>query len=163
MKFKKFAPIFLALGLSAAANAAMIPLKLPTVNGYAVTMPGLSILPMSMPGATYVMAEIAVPTLNALSYPVSAPMSLPARPVPVPVIGRTSLPGVPSPLPLPLPMVTAEVAVPKPITPATAFNALNEMRDSMQGREPIRVTGAEVFDGRRETKRDVALPADKFF
>ena len=50
MNFKKFAPVLLALGLSPAANAALIPLKLPTTLGNIapVSMPGVSIIPMKI-------------------------------------------------------------------------------------------------------------------
>jgi hypothetical protein len=160
--------LVLALGFVASeARAASAPLKLPTVNGYAVEMPGLSILPMNLPSVT-VSAEISVPSLRPAFYPISAPsiapligpVSLPVKPLPLPLAGRAILPGVPSPLPLP---VVIAVAAVHPVSPSEAFNALNETRDSAQGREPIRVTGEKLFDGRRETPREVALPSERFF
>lgn len=137
------------------AKAAPGPFKLPTTlgNTVPVIMPGVSIIPMYLPTVN---AEIAMPALNAASFPVSAPVSLPT--LPIASIGRAELPGVPSPLPLPLPIVVAEVA--QPLSPA---GALNELRDSIQSRETIRVNAGKVFDGRRETGREISLPHAKFF
>jgi len=159
--------LVIALGFVASeARAASAPLKLPTVNGYAVEIPGLSIIPMNLPSVT-VSAEIAVPSLQPAMYPISAPaigpVSLPVKPLPLPLSGRAILPGVPSPLPLPVVIAVAAVRPAAPASATAAFNSLNETRDSAQGREPIRVAGEKLFDGRRETPREVALPSERFF
>lgn len=153
--FKTLAPLLLVLGLTS-ANAqiisAKLPMKLPTPLGniVPVIMPGVSIIPMSLPTVD---AEIVTPVRMPTFIEAPIPMSLPSRPVPV--NGRIILPGVPSPLPLPTVIAVAA----RPQKPALAFNALNEMRDSAIGREPIRVNAGDVFDGRRESARTDA----KFF
>lgn len=192
MDIKIFAPMILLLA-STFARAASAPLRLPTVNGYAVELPGTAILPMTMPGLIHGMAEISVPSLQAQSYPVSGRVSLPVRRAPVE--GRAILPGVPSPLPVPLPVVFALAVARRPAPSAEGFTvdfsrlddengdaaapalvpagpepkplapagALNELRDASQGRVPVRVNAEKAFDGRRETSREIALPHDRFF
>lgn len=152
MNFKTLAPVLLVLGLSFSAKAAPAPFKLPTTLGNIapMIMPGVSIIPLSLPTVN---AEIVTPIRVPTFIDGSLPLSLPSRPVPV--NGRIILPGVPSPLPLPTVIAVAA----RPQRPAIAFNALNEMRDSAIGREPLRVDAAKVFDGRRESAR----AADKFF
>ncbi|UPT72841.1 MAG: hypothetical protein M0D55_13035 [Elusimicrobiota bacterium] len=156
---KKFAPLFLALATSAAAQqVTRVPMVLPSVNAYAVYFPAPSpaLIPMSMPGSVSV--EIAVP------------LSLPApRPVPN-AITPLSFPGAKNPFPLPTPLIVAqaEVVPALPVVDAVqavvpARPALNELRDTVIGREPIRVQANKAFDGRRETVREAALPSGRIF
>ncbi len=194
MHSKIFAPILLALAFSSAAHAAVAPFKLPTVNGYAVSLPGLPILPISLPTVNAVFtAPTLAPTLNAAALPTPAPISLPI--LPAAAIGQARLPSIPSSLPLPTPaalktsrrsapMIIEEFVInwsllddkggdeaapalvpnnpgPQPLSPAAA---LNELRDVAQGRDPIRVTPGNLFDGRRrETPRELELPSNKYF
>lgn len=159
---KNFAPLFLALAATAAsAQVTRVPLVLPTVNAHAVYFPAPTpaLIPLSMPGS--VSAEIAVP------------LSLPARPSGYPVITPLELPGVKNPLPLPTPIlvkaIELETVVPVlPIVDAVeavkpARPALNELRDTVIGREPIRVRANQAFDGRRETVREASLPSGRIF
>ncbi|MEQ1920292.1 MAG: hypothetical protein ABL955_13965 [Elusimicrobiota bacterium] len=193
MHSKIFAPVLLALAFTSAAHAASAPFKLPTVHGYAVTLPGIPVLPISLPTVNAVIAAPALaPTLNASALPVPAPISLPV--LPAAAIGQAHLPSIPSPLPLPTPaalktsrsapMIIEEFVInwsllddkggdeaapalvpnnpgPQPLSPA---GALNELRDVAQGRDPIRVTPGNLFDGRRrETHRELELPSNKYF
>lgn len=158
---KKFAPLFLALAATAASaqQVVRVPLVLPTVNAHAVYFPAPApaLIPMSMPGS--VTAEIAVP------------MILPAKPTGFPVITPLELPGVPSPLPLPTPLIVAQAEVVTPALPIVdavqavipARPALNELRDAVIGREPIRVRANQAFDGRRESSRESSLPSGRIF
>jgi len=143
MHFKILAPILLALGFAAAANAAATPFKLPTVHGYAVTLPGITVLPIFLPTVNAVIAAPALtPTLNVSVLPISAPISLPV--LPAAAIGQARLPGVPSPLP----------------TPASV---LAELLDPALGREPRGLSADNPFDGRRTSLRELELPHNKYF
>lgn len=174
MHYKRFSPVLLALGLSASAGAAVAPLKLPTVNGYAVELPGVKSLtvPLQMPGVT-----------------VSAPAALPV------VAARIAVPAL-APTPIALSVVKAAPSTgdhfaldwslldgtsggkadkdgeehsgelvpvdpgPKPMPPAGAHA---QLRDATAGRKPIRMAAEKLFDGRRETIREEALPHAKIF
>ncbi len=159
---KNFAPLFLAFTASiASAQVTRVPLVLPTVNAPAVYFPAPAptLVPMSMPGAVSV--EIAVP------------LSLPARPSGYPVILPLELPSAPSPLPLPTPAIVRAAAAPVapgvlPVVDAipadvTARPALSELRDTVIGREPIRVRAEQAFDGRREPHHAAELPSGRIF
>ena len=175
---RKIAPLLLALGLSGAAKAAS-PVAIVKVN--VTTISTIVSLPMSFPGALN-------PSITPMSFPgVSRPT----------VIAPAKLPGVPSPLPLPVPaallaknfsapstggsfldwsfldkrdddgdeaagaLVPADPG-PKPMPPAGS--ALSALRDSIFGREIIRVHAVkpeQLFDGRKETARDAVLPNGK--
>lgn len=168
------------LQISVPASAQIITVKLPGAA---------AILPMKLPSVS-IGALISVPTLFPTQMPLT-PVSLPSHPVPMIVPMR--LPGVPSSFPLPMPVALAAYRLsapnvdhlainwsglhgeddalspalipvepgPQPLPPA---GALNELRDAAAGREPIRVVHPnKAFDGRRETTREVALPADRFF
>lgn len=118
-------------------------MKLPTPLGNIapVIMPGTAVIPMSLPTVD---AEIAVPVRVPTLIERSYPISLPARPVPA--NGQVILPGVPSPLPLPVVIAVAA-------RPAVAIDSLHALRDSAIGREPIRISAGNAFDGRRESAR----------
>lgn len=168
---KTFAPILLVL--AASANAAN-PLKLPTVHGYAVEMPGALILPVNLPGAT-----------------LSGPMSVPVIPI-LPIVNATI---ATKPLILPAALIASVKAAPSvdipfvidwspldddgedgdeeagalvtadpgPKKPRPSSGANSALRDIALGREPIRIAAEKVFDGRRESNRLVALPHAKIF
>jgi hypothetical protein len=176
MLMRKLAPLLLALGLSAAAKAAT-PVAIVKINATTIT----TIVPMSFP-------TVLIPSITPMSFPgVNRPT----------VIAPAKLPGVPSPLPLPVPAAllakpfsapstggsfldwsfldkrdddgeeTAGALVPadpgpKPMPPAGS--ALSALRDSIFGREIIRVHAVkpeQLFDGRKETARDAVLPNGK--
>lgn len=160
---KNFAPILLVLAATTASaqQITRVPLVLPTVNAHAVYFPAPSpaLIPLSMPGS--VTAEIAVP------------LSLPSKPSGFPVITPLELPGVKNPLPLPTPLIVkaVEVEIAAPALPVVdaveavkpARPALNELRDTVIGREPIRVRANQAFDGRRESSRESSLPSGRIF
>lgn len=191
MHYKRFAPVLLALGLSASANAAVSPLKLPTVNGYAVELPGVKslTLPLSMPGVTVsaqmaapsVSAKIAVPTLTPTVIamtPISA-ASASDLPKPVALGAKTPAPSAGDHFTLDWSLLDGKsggssdkdgeehsgelVPVdpgPKPMPPAGAHA---QLRDASADRKPIRMAAEKMFDGRRETIREEALPHAKIF
>ena len=153
MHFKTLA---LILGLANAANAAGVSYKLPAtlVNIVPIYMPGVSILPMSLP------------TVNGtIAVPVRAPsLTVTVTPIPAPSID------VPFALNWSLldgkggdeaaPALASADPGPKPLAPA---GALNELRDLSEGRDPIRTPG-NLFEGRRREKlRDLEIPASKYF
>lgn len=132
------------------------------------------------------------PSLTAQSLPLSAPLSLPApipsiiaparlptvpSPLPLPerailAHARRSAPSTPEHFVLDwsfldgddgadaAPALVPVTPGPKPLPPA---GAMNELRDLTAGREPIRVESTKIFDGKRESLREIALPHDKFF
>lgn len=182
MHFKTLA---LVLGLAGSAHAANISFKLPTVIGNIapLAMPGVSIIPMSLPTVDAMIAAPALaPALIASALPTPAPVSLPV--LPAAAIGQARLPGVPSPLPLPTPASLSAARRPAPMiierfsiesllddkladeaasamVPGSRVE-LNELRDAAVGRDPIR-TPENLFDGRREKHRDLELPSNKYF
>ena len=185
MNFKIFVPMIL-LGLAASANAVSLPNKLPMSS---IGLPGASIgAVITIP----TLINPITPSLNALSLPRTAPMSLPA-PVPsaihparlpsvpssLPLPTRAVLADVRRSAPSiiehfvldwsalnggdgaePAPALVPVDPGPKPLAPA---GAMNELRDIAAGREPIRIEVMKIFDGRRETIREIALPYEKFF
>lgn len=154
MHFKIFAPILLALGVSATANAAATPFRLPTVHGYAVTLPGLPVLPIFLPTVNAVIAAPTLaPTLIVSVLPISAPVSLPV--LPAAAIGQTRLPGVPSSLPLPTPASLGATRTPE--------SFLIEMLDPMLGSEQRGLTAENPFDGSRKSHRELELPHNRYF
>ena len=164
---KNFAPILLALGLSVTAHAANISFKLPTVIGNIapLTMPGVSIIPVSLPTVNAVIAAPSLaPTLTVSAIPAPAPVSLPV--LPAAVIGQARLPA-----PLVIEHFTIEKLLDDKLADAAAEAfaaqhpaALNELRDAAAGRDPIRVTPGNLFDGRRrQTHRELELPSNKYF
>ena len=159
-----FKALVLILGLGGSANAAGISYKLPGTIGniIPVIMPGRPSAPMILPTVDAVIAVPTIkPALTPTVFPAPAPISLPS--LPVPAIGQARLPGVPSPLPLPAPAILTVVEAEVLDLSVPQTGALNELRDATFGREPIRVSGAKLFDGARETTRATALPADRFF
>ena len=143
------------LGLTASANAVSLPGKLP-MGPY--SLPGASIGAISLPSALpEIYAEVAILSISAVK---TTPAALPT-PIPSVIIAAI-VPFVPVALPLPASAIVAHIGrfTPKPEAHATA---MNELRDVAVGREPIRVETTNIFDGRRETIRETALPHDKFF
>ncbi len=154
MHFKIFVPILLALSFSATANAASTAFKLPTVHGYAVTLPGIPVLPISLPTVNAVIAAPALaPMLSVSVLPISAPISLPV--LPAASIGQARLPGVPSSLPLPTPASLGAARTPE--------SFLAEMLDPMLGSEQRALTAENPFDGRRKSLRELELPHNRYF
>lgn len=175
--------------LAGPAHAAGISYKLPSTLGNLapIYMPAASVIPMSLPTVNGVIASPSLtPSLKVSVMPIPAPVSLPV--LPAAAIGQARLPGVPSPLPLPeravvrsAPAIDAEFVLnwtlldddgeaaapalvpndpgPRPLSPA---GALNELRDASKDREPIRTPG-RLFDGKRETHRELELPFNKYF
>jgi hypothetical protein len=140
MRFKTLPALLLALA-PISARSAMAPLRLPTSEGCALILPGalpeIKVTPMYLPGAI----------VDAVMLP---------RPLPAAV--------TPSVVPMPLPAAIVPVAVPAvsalPVTPAAALHAL---RDVSHERMPSRVDAEMMFDGKRESARETALPSARFF
>jgi hypothetical protein len=154
MHSKIFAPILLVLAYSATASAAATPFKLPTVNGYAVTLPGLPVFPMTLPSVNFMVAAPALaPTLNVSVLPISAPLALPV--LPAAAIGQARMPGVPSSLPLPTPASLKAVREPA--------SFLVEMLDPALSNEQRGLTAENPFDGRRTSHRELELPHNRYF
>jgi hypothetical protein len=155
MNLKPLFAAALALGFTAPAFAAGAPLKLPTVHGYAVTMPGIVVheVPMSMPGASFSVAA-AVPAPG---------LAVSALPAPAIRWKATAIERAAAVQPL-APLVPAAAAAKAPAqVPAPApASALDELRDSAVGREPIRTVEGAAFDGRRSA-RESDLPGARFF
>lgn len=173
MLMRKLAPLLLALGLSAAAKAAT-PVAIVKIN--VTTVSTIIPLPMSFPGvsrpAVILPAQLpGVPSPLPLPTPAvfkPFPAALLVKPFSAPSTGGSFLDwsfldkrdddegdeaaGA---------LVPADPG-PKPMPPAGS--ALSALRDSIFGREIIRVHAAKpdlLFDGRRETARDVVLPNGK--
>jgi hypothetical protein len=186
-------PILLALTLTP-ANAAVVSYKLPTALGNIapVSVPGMSILPLSLPTINATIAAPALtPALTPTAFPAHTPVSLPVYPVPA--IGPARLPGVPSPLPLPVP--AALLAAPRSAPsirehfaidwsllddkggdeaaaamvpnnpgpkPLSPAGALKELLDPALGSQPRGLTAENPFDGRRKSLRELELPHGRY-
>lgn len=156
MHFKTFAAI-LTLSLSMTASAAVIPFKLPATLGglNPMILPGVSAPALNLPGVNSLNAIATLtPTLNASVLPAPSPISLPSRPAPA--IEPVRLPSAPSALPVPVPVKLDDIAPAK-----TTTESLNDLRDTVLGRDPIRMPG-NLFDGRRETMRELELPSNRY-
>jgi hypothetical protein len=157
MNFKVLAPVLLALaGTASAALPEALPLKLPTtvVNTVPLIMPGitLEIIPLGMPGA---------PSNPGVNFPAPAIKPLPLK---LPTPGAIPVVVAPVSLPVVEAAVAVQPAAPAKELPIVEARALNELRDAVHGREPIRMNADKAFDGRRETGvRAEALPSGRIF
>lgn len=172
MHLKTFA---LIIGLAGSAEAAGVSYKLPAALGNIapIYMPGVSIIPMSLPTVNGVIAvPTRAPSVIVSVIPAPAPLILPV--LPAAAIGRAVLPAPSIDVPFALnwsllddkggdeaaPALVSANPGPKPLAPA---GALNELRDLSEGRDPIRSPGS-LFEGRRREKlRDLEIPASKYF
>ena len=124
-----------------------------------MTLPGIPVLPISLPTVNAVITAPAfVTTLNVSVFPISAPVSLPV--LPAAAIGQISLPGVPSSLPLPTPASLSDARRPASLNTASV---LAELLDPSLGSKPRGLTAENPFDGRRRSLRELELPHNKYF
>ncbi len=170
MLMRKLAPLLLGLGLSAAAKAAT-PVAIVKLNSTTIT----TIIPMSFPGVSRP-AVILPAQLPGIPSPLPLPTPAVFKPVPAALLAKNfSAPSTGGSFfdwsfldkrdddgeEAAGALVPADPG-PKPMPPAGS--ALSELRDAIFGREPIRVHAVkpeQLFDGRRETARDVVLPNGK--
>lgn len=191
MHFKTFALLLGLAGSADAAVVYKLPTTLGNIAP--ISLPSRPVVPVSLPSVDATLAVPALkPALTPVVVTVITPVSLPVYPVPAIGPARLPGVPSPLPLPAPAALASARRAAPsgaeepffinwsllddkdgdapaaalvpndpgpQPLSPAGALNAL---RDVVHGRDPIRMPSS-LFDGRRETLRDLELPSNKYF
>lgn len=189
MRFAKLAPVVLALGLSLPARAGSTAIvELPGRMNFPLSMPGAgSVVTISLPSSNPLTPTILPASLPSIKTPTIVPLKFPGTPNPLPV----RFPAALAVKPLMAPSITDHFSLdwrfldggrqddeplgslvpagngPRPLAPTGAMNELRDTKEDRGG--SIRIdsfthygdNGAKVFDGRKESAREVVLPNGK--